>query len=512
MDDEVPILDEENYSTWRIEMRVYLKTMGATIWKATIGGYVPLKNKSKFAAQREGKKNDALALKTILSGLSSPIKESMGQCTSAKDLWLKLEETYQSKEEKEEIEDHSIKIIKGKESSKTLECIISKCDFENISSEDKESSDNSTKEDLEDEGKELCVDVGKKEESEDTSNEGKEHSKTLDCNDDDEFFSTSEEEDVETVCVKFDGIYPMKRIEGNLLKLQKEIEEGLYRYRSDHYYIDYNYLSDNTKKFLRRSLRHILKLKEMIKEQEESNKTQLEEKEEEITRLKDGKEDMNVEEEISKSFETIVHLKTQIEEAKRIEELLKIQINEKEDSCCKLEAEIVDLRKKVEKSNKFLNSSRILDEILECQRPSCDKSGLGYKGEDKHAEASTSKKHEVSPSKKEDNVAKQPSTQGKENFKRTKQGRHQEAILGTPKQRYESVFHGYCYSCNGYGHKYFECRSYERRYNGRIYNTMRCWRCDQVGHIVVHCNSMRCYSCSGFGHKSQECWNTRRNP
>ena len=46
---------------------------------------------------------------------------------------------------------------------------------------------------------------------------------------------------------------------------------------------------------------------------------------------------MNVEEEISKSFETIVHLKTQIEEAKRIEELLKIQINEKEDSCCKLE-------------------------------------------------------------------------------------------------------------------------------------------------------------------------------
>ena len=59
MDDEVPILDEENYSTWRIEMRVYLKTMGATIWKAAISGYVPLKNKSKFATQREGKKNDA---------------------------------------------------------------------------------------------------------------------------------------------------------------------------------------------------------------------------------------------------------------------------------------------------------------------------------------------------------------------------------------------------------------------------------------------------------------------
>ena len=109
-----------------------------------------MKNKSKFVAQREGKKNDALDLKTILSGLSSPIKDSMGQCTSAKDLWLKLEETYQSKKEKEKIEDHSIKITKGKESPKTLECIICKFDFENISSEDKESSDDGTKDDLED--------------------------------------------------------------------------------------------------------------------------------------------------------------------------------------------------------------------------------------------------------------------------------------------------------------------------------------------------------------------------
>jgi hypothetical protein len=116
MDDEIPILDEENYSTWRIEMRVYLKTMGATIWKAAIGGSVPLKNKSKFAAQREGKKNDALALKTILSGLSSLIKESMGQFTSAKDLWLKLEDTYQKK--KEDVEDHSFKIV---EITKTTE-------------------------------------------------------------------------------------------------------------------------------------------------------------------------------------------------------------------------------------------------------------------------------------------------------------------------------------------------------------------------------------------------------
>jgi hypothetical protein len=494
MDDEVLILDEENYYTWRIEMRLHLNTMGATIWKATIGGSVLLKNRSKFAAQREGKKNDALALKTILSGLSSPIKERMEQCTSAKDLWLKLEETYQRKNEKKDIEDNSIKTHEGKESPKTLGCIISKSD-----------------------------DVGKKKYLEDISNEGKdvdkrdegkESTQTLDCNnskcDDLEFFSTSEEENLEVVWIKSIDCYPMEEVEEKILELKEKVERGLYEYNNDHYYIDYSYLSDNTKRFLKKSQKHILKLKEMLKELEESSKTQLEEKEEEITRLKNGKEDMNVNDEISRSFETIVHVKTQIEEAKRIEELLKSKINEKEESCCKLEAKIVDLRKKVEKSNKFLNISRILDEILESQRSPCDKSGLGYKVEATHVEESTSKKHELSPSKKEDNVAKQPYTQGKENLKRKKQGIHQEAILGTPKQRYESIFQGHCYSCNGYGHKDFECRSYERRYNGIFYNTMRCWRCDQVGHIVVHCNTMRCYNYSGFGHKSQECWNTRR--
>jgi hypothetical protein len=85
-----------------------------------------LKNKSKFVAQRQEKKNDALALKTILSGLSSSTKESMRQCTTTKDLWLKLEETYQSKEE--DVEDNSIKNNEGKESPKSSICNDSKYD------------------------------------------------------------------------------------------------------------------------------------------------------------------------------------------------------------------------------------------------------------------------------------------------------------------------------------------------------------------------------------------------
>jgi hypothetical protein len=42
--------------------------------------------------------------------------------------------------------------------------------------------------------------------------------------------------------------------------------------------MDYSYISNNTKTFLKRNQSHILKLKEMLKEQEESQKNKLEEK------------------------------------------------------------------------------------------------------------------------------------------------------------------------------------------------------------------------------------------
>jgi hypothetical protein len=68
----------------------------------------------------------------------------------------------------------------------------------------------------------------------------------------------------------------MEEVEEKLSEIKEKVERGLYEYRNDHYYIDYRYPSDNTKIFLKKSQRHILKLKEMLKEQEETNKTQLE--------------------------------------------------------------------------------------------------------------------------------------------------------------------------------------------------------------------------------------------
>jgi hypothetical protein len=56
------------------------------------------------------------------------------------------------------------------------------------------------------------------------------------------------------------------------------------------------------------------------------------------------------------------------------------QLKKKEKSCHKMEAKVVNLRKKVEKSNtqiKFMNNSMTLDEILDIQRSPNDKYGLG---------------------------------------------------------------------------------------------------------------------------------------
>jgi hypothetical protein len=228
----------------------------------------------------------------------------MGQCTSAKYLWLKLEETYQNK--KQDTKDNSIKNNEGKESPKSSNCNDSKCD-----------------------------DVGKKEDLEDNSikiNKVKNLQKPLIA-----IFQNVmmlnislqvKKKNLEIVCVELNDSYPMEEVEEELSDLKRKVEWGLFEYNYDHCYIEYSYLSKNTKKFLKKNQRHILKLKEMLKEQEESKKTQLEEKEEEIKRLKNEiEEHKKVDDDISKILEDNVHLKTQIEEAKRIEELLKNQVN-----------------------------------------------------------------------------------------------------------------------------------------------------------------------------------------
>ena len=74
-------------------------------------------------------------------------------------------------------------------------------------------------------------------------------------------------------------------------------------------------------------------------------------------------------------------MKSQLLEAKRIEEVILKECSDKKKACEKLEVEIKLLKSEFEKENKrskFGNSSKILDEILSSQRSPNNKTGLGY--------------------------------------------------------------------------------------------------------------------------------------
>ena len=68
-----------------------------------------------------------MAFKTILNGIWGSVKENIGQCTSAKDLWLKVEKAYQD-----------LVINEGKDSPKYYDCNNSKCDDVECSTNEEE--------------------------------------------------------------------------------------------------------------------------------------------------------------------------------------------------------------------------------------------------------------------------------------------------------------------------------------------------------------------------------------
>jgi hypothetical protein len=116
---EAPLFDGTNYSSWREGMKWYLKSRGSGVWDSVVSKpwySTTSKNKSKTA--KEAKKNNSIALKEIQNGLSDQVKENMGHCTSAKVLWLQLENSYQNKEQNKEMENSNQFIEQNKETKK----------------------------------------------------------------------------------------------------------------------------------------------------------------------------------------------------------------------------------------------------------------------------------------------------------------------------------------------------------------------------------------------------------
>ena len=74
-------------------MKAYLKKFG--VWEIVINPSAPLNKKGKWTTQKEATKDNTIALKFLMDGLSRLVKESAGEYTSTKYLWFNLESEYQ---------------------------------------------------------------------------------------------------------------------------------------------------------------------------------------------------------------------------------------------------------------------------------------------------------------------------------------------------------------------------------------------------------------------------------
>jgi hypothetical protein len=185
-------------------------------------------------------------------------------------------------------------------------------------------------------------------------------------------------------------------------------------------------------------------------------------------------------------------LKVELEEAKKIEEILK-QLSEKKTRCESLEQEVVKIRKEMEKFQALYNqnlssikASEGLATILNQQRNPKMKTSLGYEegsssGKPRNEEPikfikasvhvkSTTNDNNKPTETKEDN---QPPGTSKEKGVRTEsveqrnnglptQRHHQHernrfAQRRKPFSRYKEFFYGYCFYCSNFGHKAVNC-------------------------------------------------------
>ena len=133
-----------------------------------------------------------------------------------------------------------------------------------------------------------------------------------------------------------------------------------------------------------------------------------------------------------------------------------------------------------------------LDNILDFQISPLDKTGLGYKKNKEKSEDDTwsPKTPEAGPSTSK--VAPHAPAHDNKDFGSSKMKQGVRSIPQsnfiketTPRPRYESGFNGYCYFRSNFGHKAMGCRFYGRRRAGSPNDSVRCWTCNQVEHVVA---------------------------
>jgi hypothetical protein len=83
------------YEMWSRRTKVFLQAQGHYIWLLLVIGYDSLKGE-KTATKKELKKINKTTMDFIWEGLPNLLREKVGKCASAKELWDKLHDIYSS--------------------------------------------------------------------------------------------------------------------------------------------------------------------------------------------------------------------------------------------------------------------------------------------------------------------------------------------------------------------------------------------------------------------------------
>jgi hypothetical protein len=257
--------------------------------------------------------------------------------------------------------------------------------------------------------------------------------------------------------------------------------------------------------------------------------------------------------------EHLALLKVELEEAKKIEDILKQQLSEKKLRCEALEEEIVKTRKEMEKFKGLyhqnlssIKASEELTSILNQQRNSKLKDGLGYEEGSssdhpsnidsiKFVKSSNINNSHPAETKEKDH----PSKWNEKKNPRTKFV--DQKVYRSPQRRqifprYKNFFYGYCFLCSNFGHKAINCslrfRFEQSRYSMNNYLPQKGLRqpsnkhSQTTNHVMTgrrtqekHNNRYEhnnrydllysepeCYICQNYGHKATNCHLKKYNP
>jgi len=447
-DNGVPMFNGQNgfkYEIWSRRTEVFLQAQGHYIWLSVVTGYDSSK-RAKTATKKELKKNNKIAMDFIWEGLPKPVREKVGKCSSAKELWDKLHDIYSSP-----IADSE----NAKEDADTEQ--EERCSSCQTNSEEEEYDE------AEVDYKEKLISAIKylRKEREENKSSKKELMKQKQS-------VQGSEKDQQVIKNLRAQLEEARRIEETLEYQKKCLEANIAAQKEDAEKRE-NILIDHLK--------------------ERTN--DLNQLEEEF-----GQEERRMEEEI-------IALKIQLEEAKRTEEVMKSQIMKKEEEVENLEEEVVTLRVKIDKLNKKVEETETSTSVVENEEK--HSTLLEKKNEENrksYAEVLKGRNHGQPESKKtiEDTSSRIPSMlkprkrfnhdhyQSRQKFRRTTPQRRS----FTP--RYANLFYGHCFYCTNFGHKVADCRDYKRNVQAdRAYVVARnieCYKCHNYGHIASDCRSM----------------------